>query len=168
MLDRLLGQIRAISLELRPSILDDQGLGEALQWFAERVAERSGLRVTIDIRLGEEDLPPAVANACFRITQEALNNAVRHAQATLLEVRVTRNDGVIDLCVRDDGVGFDVETQHRRALAGTSLGLLSMGERAELAGGHTVITSSEGAGTQVRARFVLAQAKPRAGEADSS
>lgn len=160
-LDRLLGQIRALSLELRPSILDDQGLGEALQWFAERVAERSGLEISITNDLNDQQVPPDVANACFRIAQEALNNAVRHAQATRLELRATLQDDILDLSIRDDGVGFDVEAQRKRALSGTSLGLLSLGERAELAGGHTEITSSEGAGTQVRARFDLGRSRKK-------
>lgn len=165
MLDRLLGQIRALSLELRPSILDDQGLGEALQWFAERIAERSGLKVTIDNDLNDTQVPSAIANACFRIAQEALSNAVRHAHATHLELRAELVNGVLDLSIRDDGVGFDVPAQRRRALAGTSLGLLSMIERAELAGGHVEISSSEDTGTQVRARFTL---EKRAYKADAT
>lgn len=162
MLDRLLGQIRALSLELRPSILDDQGLGEALQWFAERIAERSGLRVTIDNELHDTQIPSTIANACFRIAQEALSNAVRHANATHLELQAKLVNGVLDLSIRDNGVGFDVAAQRRRALAGTSLGLLSMIERAELAGGRAEITSSEDAGTQVRARFTLEKLASRA------
>ncbi len=165
MLDRLLGQIRALSLELRPSILDDQGLGEALHWFAERIAERSGLHVAIDNDLHDIQIPPPIANACFRIAQEALSNAVRHAKATHLELQARVVNGVLDLSIRDNGVGFDVAAQRRRALAGTSLGLISMIERAELAGGNVEITSSADTGTQVRARFTL---EMRASKADAS
>lgn len=154
-LDRLLQQIRALSLDLRPSVLDDQGLGEALAWFGERIGERSGLDVSIENELDDSTIPPSIANACFRIAQEALNNAVRHAQAHHLEMRFAVQDDVLDLSIRDDGIGFDVPAQQRRAVAGTSLGLISMQERATLAGGTTEITSSAGAGTQVHARFPL-------------
>jgi signal transduction histidine kinase len=109
--------------------------------------------------------PPApVATACFRIAQEAVTNVLRHARAR--EVAVTlraRADG-LELMVADDGIGFDVVASRRRALQGSSLGLLGIEERAELVGGQATIASTPGGGTEVRAWFPLSGPSGRTGE----
>jgi len=103
-----------------------------------------------------------VETACFRIVQEALSNAALHARARHVEVTLTAQDVALEVTIRDDGVGFNVE------LLRTGLGLVGMGERAELAGGCLDIQSAPGAGTTLRARFPLPSPKFVAGTDQSS
>ena len=95
--------------------------------------------------------------ACFRIVQEALSNVAQHALARHVEVKLTAQDVALEVTVWDDGVGFSIEQPR------TGLGLMGMGERAELVGGHLDIESAPGAGTTVRARFPLPPPKSVAG-----
>jgi signal transduction histidine kinase len=97
-----------------------------------------------------------VATTCFRIAQEALTNVIRHAQARRVDVELAPDDGHLLLVMRDDGQGFDVADARKNAAQGRSQGLLSMQERAELAGGELHIDSAPGRGTAVRARLPLA------------
>ncbi|MCW5808547.1 MAG: sensor histidine kinase [Deltaproteobacteria bacterium] len=143
---------REVSTELWPAVLDDLGLASALRWLADRYRDRLGRSV----RVHAEDLtgiPREVETACYRITQEALTNAARHAGAQLVTVRLRSTASGIELVVDDDGRGFDVEAARKRAVAGESLGLLAMRERATLAGGSFALTSRPGGGTSIRASF---------------
>jgi GAF domain-containing protein len=150
MVDRILQGVRRMSLDLRPSLLDDLGLGAALRWYVSAQAERAGLGAEVVAGSLPPDLSPALATTCFRIVQEAVTNVVRHAHASHLTVTLALADGTLDLTIADDGAGFDVAAARRRALAGGSLGLLGIEERAELAGGRSVIESAPRRGTTVR------------------
>jgi PAS domain S-box-containing protein len=152
---RVLEQVRDISLDLRPSILDDLGLEPALRWYTERQAALVELKVEFHADQLEQRLDPVIETECFRIAQEALTNVVRHAQAKVVTVELREEDGQIHLRVRDDGVGFDVAVVREKAVRGTSLGLLSMEERAVLAGGRLEFNSVPGQGTEVHAWFPL-------------
>jgi signal transduction histidine kinase len=165
--DRILQGVRRMSLDLRPSLLDDLGLAPAVRWYVTSQAERAALdaEVTIDGVEGA-DVPGPLATTCFRIVQEALTNALRHASPTRLTVTLRREEAGLRLAVRDDGVGFDVTGARRRALAGASMGLLGLTERAELAGGRAVIESAPGQGTTVTVWLPLGPREPR-DEADS-
>jgi signal transduction histidine kinase len=154
-LDRVLKGVRQLSLDLRPSLLDDLGLVAALQWFVRARAESAGLTGAVVTDVPEGAVPADLATTCFRVVQEAVTNVIRHAQATHVWVEIRRRDGGLEVDVRDDGVGFDVAAAHRRARAGTSLGLLSLTERVELAGGRSTFESAPGQGTTVRAWFPL-------------
>jgi signal transduction histidine kinase len=158
--DRLLQVVRQMSLDLRPSILDDLGLAAALRWYVGAQAERSGLSAEVVTEGVPDDLPGAIATTAFRIVQEAVTNVVRHASARRLQVRAALAGAQLDLVVADDGVGFDVAAARRQALAGRSLGLLGLSERAELAGGRTAVESAPGRGTTVRAWLPLSPAAP--------
>jgi two-component system sensor histidine kinase UhpB len=92
---------------------------------------------------------------CFRVVQEALTNVIRHAQAHLVEVELCEANGTLQLVVRDDGRGFDVPAARKRAIVGGSQGLLSMQERATLAGGDLQIDSIPGGGTCVHGHLPL-------------
>jgi signal transduction histidine kinase len=153
--ERVLEQVHDISLDLRPSILDDLGLEPALRWYAERQAALVGLKVEFHADRLEQRLDPMIETECFRIAQEALTNVVRHAQAKAVTVVLRKEDGQIHLRVRDDGVGFDVALVREQAMRGVSLGLLSMEERASLAGGDLEFKSVPGQGTEVHAWFPL-------------
>ena len=103
----------------------------------------------------EQRLDPVIETECFRVAQEALTNVVRHAQAKTVTVELRKEDGQLHLCVRDDGIGFDVAAVREKAVRGASLGLLSMEERAALAGGGLEFKSVPGQGTEVHAWFPL-------------
>jgi signal transduction histidine kinase len=152
---RVLEQVRDISLDLRPSILDDLGLEPALRWYTERQAALVELKVEFHASPLERRLDSVIETECFRIAQEALTNVVRHARAKTVTVELLEKDGQLHLRVRDDGVGFDVAVVREKAVRGTSLGLLSMEERAVLAGGRLEFNSVPGQGTEVHAWFPL-------------
>ncbi|MEI6194322.1 MAG: ATP-binding protein [Verrucomicrobiota bacterium] len=103
----------------------------------------------------EDRLDTVIETECFRIAQEALTNVVRHAQARTVTVALRKEAGQLHLRVRDDGVGFDVAAMSEKAVRGASLGLLSMEERAVLAGGQLEFNSTPGQGTEVHAWFPL-------------
>jgi signal transduction histidine kinase len=157
-LDQILQGVRQLSLDLRPSLLDDVGLVAALQWFVRVRGERAGLAGTVVAELAEAEVSAELATTCFRVVQEAVTNAIRHARARHLRVELRGRDGELELIVRDDGVGFDVAAAFRSARGGASLGLLSLRERVELAEGRSVIESDPGRGTTVRAWFPLSPA----------
>ncbi len=145
-----LEQVRDLSRLLRPSILDDLGLAEASRALVTGLAERVGLDIEIAVdEIGSVD--PEVQTACYRIMQEALTNAAKHAGATRVRVALDRIDGDLDLVIEDDGIGFDVEEATSRAIGGSSLGILGLQERAQLVGGRAEIRSRPGQGTRVHA-----------------
>lgn len=147
--DEAIGRSRDLSVELWPAVLDHLGLPAALRWLAER-HENTGLTFEVIVEpVGR--LPVRVEAAAFRVAQEALRNIVRHAEATEVTLCLTFEDGVVDLAIRDDGVGFDTEHAWNRVFAGRSLGLLGMREHARLGGGWLEIGSAPGRGTVVRA-----------------
>lgn len=153
MVDRLLQQVRELSLDLRPSLLDDFGLGAAVRWLVRRQAERAELVATVGGDVEGERFPPEVEIAAFRTVQEAVTNVARHAGAPHLTVELHRRAGALEVVVRDDGAGFDVAAVRERARQGLSLGLLGLEERVRLAGGSIEIESARGQGTEIRALF---------------
>jgi len=165
--DQLLEQVRDISLNLRPLILDDLGLEPALRWFTKRQAALVGLQSRFHADRLQHRLSLAIETACFRVAQEALTNVVRHAQAKTVTVELRQEAGQLHLHVRDDGVGFDVGAAREKAGRGASLGLLSMEERAALAGGGLKLRSIPKQGTEVHAWFPL-KWQPPATESQAS
>jgi PAS domain S-box-containing protein len=153
--ERVLEQVQDISLDLRPSILDDLGLEPALRWYTDRQAALVGLKVGFHADPLEQRLDPVIETECFRVAQEALTNVVRHARAKAVTVELRQEAGQLHLRVRDDGVGFEVAAVRERAVRGASLGLLSMEERALLAGGGLEFKSTLEEGTEVHAWFPL-------------
>ncbi len=155
--DRVLRQVRDMSLTLRPAILDDLGLLPALRWYVDGQAKRAKFRVRLvadsltGVRLDSE-----LETAAFRIVQEALNNVIRHARATKVIISLELDSEGLSLMVRDDGSGFKAEDQLRRASQGAGFGLLGIQERAALIGGHARIESREGEGVEVCAWLPLA------------
>lgn len=139
-LDREISGLRAIIRDLRPAALDDLGLAAALTTLAERVRERGGLSVEIDVELGEERLDPETEIAAYRVVQEALTNVVKHADAGRVSVRVRRDAERLSALVVDDGVGLG--NAPRSAEGG--LGITGMRERAELLGGSVAVRSEPG------------------------
>lgn len=143
--------VRRITSELRPSVLDDLGLIEALEWHAQQFQARTGLICQCDCSLDNLDLNQEQTTAIFRIFQEALTNILRHAQATRVEITTAQEDGEFVLTISDNGRGITTSEK-----SGTqSLGLLGMHERAHLIGARLEITGVEGKGTVVTLRVLL-------------
>ena len=152
--DGLVLRVRDLSLDLRPPLLDELGLVPALTGYLEAQAERTGLRIEIDAGPGLEGLPAEVAITAFRVAQEAVTNAIRHAGAGAIQVYLARRDGRLEVEVSDDGRGFDV----RAIMEGSSakaIGLLGMQERVGGLGGEMTIESAPGEGVTVRARLPI-------------
>jgi PAS domain S-box-containing protein len=153
MIVNLLGQVRKLSLDLRPSVLDDLGLLPAVRWYVREHLKKSDLEVQLDIPRALPRLSPEIENACFRVLQGAATNALRHAHARNLTVHLRLEQGVLELDIHDDGAGFDVDAAQTRARGGASLGLLAMEERVRLVGGEFSLSSKSGEGTDVRVRI---------------
>ncbi len=125
---RLSDDVHAMSYRLHPSVLDDLGLVEALRTECDRVARKGSLRVEVDANAVQATLPAEASLCLFRVAQDALSNASRHARASAVTVLLKPRDSGLELAVRDNGGGFDPEGPRGRA----SLGLASMRERVRL------------------------------------
>lgn len=157
--EQTLQQVRNLSLDLRPPLLDAAGLESALRWYLDRQSERTGLSIHFNADIDNKRLPSELEIVCYRLVQEALTNILRHAQARRVNVQIWQTSMAVQLVISDDGVGFDVADARERAARGTSLGLTGMQERAHLAGGEVEIVSAPSRGTEVHASFPL----PRSG-----
>jgi len=140
-----LKEMRLLVYELRPLVLRREGLAGALQQRLDAVEKRAGVdaRLLVD---GEVELPASVEEALYRIAQEALNNALKHAGASNVTVYVRGHNGNVELEVVDDGAGFGLSA----ASEDGGLGLTSMRERTETIGGELKVVSAPGEGTRVR------------------
>jgi len=155
LVDRLVARVRDLSLDLRPPLLDEMGLVSSLKGYMETQAERTGQRIVVNDVNVPEHLGPEVEITAFRIAQEAVTNAIRHASADTVTVTLTGRDGRLELLVEDDGGGFDVARTLDSAATGKALGLLGMQERVRMLGGDCDIDSQLGNGTRVRVRLPL-------------
>ena len=151
LIDETIQQVRRISADLRPGVLDDFGLVTALEWFAERTSERTGLDILVKASGDASGAPDDVATAAFRIVQEALTNVARHAEATSVVITVEVEDSRLHVRVTDDGVGLDADALQARR----SLGVLGMRERARALGGTLRLAGSPGRGATVLVSFPL-------------
>jgi signal transduction histidine kinase len=154
--EKTINQVRDLALLLRPSMLDDLGLAPALNWHARETSKRTGLNVAVTADESIDGLPEEHRTCIYRLVQEAVNNAVRHANARAVEVAVRKEREKVNVTVQDDGAGFDT-----RFLRG--LGLLGMEERVRRLGGSLKITSKPGRGTLVQAALPVADLDPRNG-----
>jgi signal transduction histidine kinase len=155
LVDGTLKQVRALSGELRPTYLDDLGLGPAVALVASRQGERADHAIVVEQSLGDERLPEPIETAAFRIVRHSLTNIARHAHAKNVHIAMRRVPEGVELVIADDGIGFDVPAAKARSQAGESLGLVEMAEIAYMAGALLTLSSTEGKGTTVRAQFPL-------------
>ena len=144
----VLGDVRRLALELRPTSLDTLGLEAALRACARDLRQRGGPEVEVCVALPAH-LPSTDATLLFRVAQEALTNVARHARATRASVVVLGRDGAIDLVVEDDGAGFVPE----RLAPEARTGLTAMRERVVGAGGWWSLEAAPGSGCRVHARL---------------
>jgi len=159
--DGAIAQIRQMALNLRPTMLDDLGLVDALQWVLGQQSKPAGWRSALEVEEISRELPAEVQTACFRIAQEALTNAARHAGATevKLSLRIVGDD--LQLAIADNGAGFDLDRYRLPEERKNHFGLISMAERARLVGGSLDIDTAPGEGTRIRAILPIAQAADR-------
>ena len=152
-LDQIEAQLRRLSHELRPTILDDLGLLPALEFLAQGVSARTGIPVRVEGST-EGRLPSNIETTLYRTVQEALNNVTKHAQAKHVIVKLERREKAIQCSVGDDGIGFDVAgVLGERGRGG--IGLIGIQERLNALGGTRMITSHPGQGTQLSATVPL-------------
>jgi signal transduction histidine kinase len=140
-----LQEMRLLIFELRPPVLEEEGLAAALQARLQAVEGRVGVATTLAVE-GDGALPPAVEAEFDRISQEALNNALKHARAHRIAVDLHQDELAVTLEIADDGIGFDPDAARTRG----GLGLRGMAERAARVGGRLVVDSRPGQGTRVR------------------
>ena len=159
MTDDTIGQVRRISAELRPGVLDDLGLFAALEWQAQEFERRTGTICAIHSNMQDIRIDRDRSTALFRIFQEALTNIARHANAKHVDVRLDRADSCIQLAVHDDGKGISPN----EARGPSSLGLLGIRERARRLGGTAKIEPTEPRGTLVSVSLPFG-ANPTSGE----
>ncbi len=146
--------LRSLIAELRPAALDELGLAAAIETLSERSASLVGLDMDTHVELGagrpddgDARLDPELESTIYRLVQESLSNIAKHARAERVRLRVCEANGLIEVSIEDDGVGFDPETSDR------GFGLVGMRERVSMVGGEVEIRSSPGQGATIKARL---------------
>jgi two-component system sensor histidine kinase UhpB len=141
-------RMRNVMAGLRPPVLDDYGLMVALRWYTERFSERTGIATILQERQLSPRLPLVVETELFRIVQEVLTNVAKHADARQAIITLERVNGMVQLVISDDGVGFD-PTVLRQLKEQPGWGLITIEERAKALGGDVSVESLPGKGTKV-------------------
>jgi signal transduction histidine kinase len=145
-----LQDVRRLAVELRPAALDDFGLVPAIERLGDLSGEQGGVSIDVRSDLGDRRLPAEAETVLYRITQEAMTNILKHADAKLVRVHLSRSERDATLVVQDDGKGFDPGR-----VSDGSVGLVGMRERIALLGGRLTIESTEGAGTMLTAEVPI-------------
>ncbi len=140
----LLAKVQDISSRLRPPILDDLGLKDAVHSYLINFELETGIDTRFEFEFDRDEVPPVVSESMFRILQEALTNVVKHGHAGTVRVRLELSNDVLTLLISDDGVGFRTDS-----VRSNSLGMLGMRERAELLGGECTVSSECGKGVEI-------------------
>jgi signal transduction histidine kinase len=153
----VLDEVRLVAHTVHPRVLDDLGLAAALQLLARETEERSGIIVNCTGPANLGSIDATSASTLYRVAQEAVGNAIRHAKATQVLVGIAQRDAAIELDVIDDGIGFStVDVEKRRP----GMGLFTMRERVALVGGRLTIQSLPGVGTRVMVAVPVMAAAP--------
>jgi two-component system sensor histidine kinase UhpB len=147
--------IRSLSIDLRPSALDDLGLLPALRWYIKEYQQKFSIQVEFQAIGFRERLPAEIETALYRMVQEALTNVAKHAHAHVVHVMLKEEVGQVCVTIADDGCGFDMEKLHKTSGQERGLGLVGMQERAHLLDGTLTIESSPGHGTMIQACIPL-------------
>jgi signal transduction histidine kinase len=148
LVDHTLEQIRELSLDLRPSMLDDLGLVPTLRWYINRYARRLNIEVRFSVMNVEQRLDPEIETTLYRVVQEALTNVAKHARATEVRIRLERTESTLTALIEDNGQGGISHISHGKHLR-QGIGLLGMQERVTGLGGEFRIQSPPGQGTQL-------------------
>jgi PAS domain S-box-containing protein len=153
MVESIGGAIRSVMSELRPTVLEDYGLVAAIRSVAERAIRLSGISIEVNGAELRSKLPIGVEMAMFRVIQEALNNAVKHAQAKRVQIAVTNKNHRVRIVVEDDGIGFTPSAVAPGTDTG-GWGLMIMHERAEAVGASFSLESQRGSGTRITVEYL--------------
>jgi signal transduction histidine kinase len=158
----VIDEVRAISMNLRPAVLDHLGAVSAIRSFCRDWREvYNTVVVEADIAVSDQDIPPSIVTGVYRAVQESLNNVARHAQARRVWVSMRITSGRLVVKIRDDGVGFAADLDGREARGRPMLlGLRGLRERTERSGGCCKVTSAPGRGTTVRLEWPIATGLP--------
>ena len=160
LIDQTVASTRRIAADLRPLMLDDLGLGSALEWLTQNTTKGVGIQVRLVVDDALLEIAEPHASAIYRIVQESLTNAVRHANASTVEVDVRAENSHASITVRDNGKGLGPDDQRRPG----AFGMLGIKERARLLGGHATIDNHPGGGVLVKVRLPLAPVAMEEGE----
>jgi signal transduction histidine kinase len=142
----VLDEVRLLAHTVHPRVLDDLGLVAALQLLVRETLQRSSVNITYEGPPKVEGLDTSSASALYRVAQEAVGNAIRHARPSMVSVRLREDGDEVELEISDDGIGFPTEDVERRR---PGMGLFTMRERSALVGGRLTIKSTNGQGTRV-------------------
>jgi signal transduction histidine kinase len=148
-------EVRAIAMDLRPSLLDDLGVASALGWLCREFAEtHAQIEFSTEIAAGDAEIPDPLATTIFRCAQELLNNAARHSRARSVSIGLIRGSNSVTLTVRDDGVGMP--QPNASGSFGQGHGIRNLRERAQMTGGSMIIGGNRSTGTCVQVDWPLA------------
>jgi signal transduction histidine kinase len=153
LIDQTIKSVRRISSDLRPLVLDDLGFAAAAGWYVDQFSARSGLNVTLALPDHDPERGGIVATTLFRILQESLTNASRHANATTVRVELQYDEREWKLTISDNGAGFDSKTEKDEGI-----GLIGMRERVQALGGRFSLTAAPGKGCSIEAVIPIEKA----------
>ncbi|MBZ0183507.1 MAG: PAS domain S-box protein [Melioribacteraceae bacterium] len=154
LVDYTINRSRDMSMNLRPSIIDDLGLIPAIRWFLDKEGQRNNLNIKFNSEFHSISISSELKITCYRIIQEGVTNIIRHANTKNVWIDILEKKEEILIVIIDDGVGFDIENVVKNAHEGKSMGILGMIERAELMGGYLTINNfKEGKGTLIKAHL---------------
>jgi len=149
--EALIKHIRSVALCLHPPLLDTLGLVSAIQHMVDECVRETGFRITISARPRTLAVDQDIAIACYRVVQEAVTNAIRHAHANRIRIKLRQRRHLLLVTVKDDGIGFAVPSVLKRSLVGIHVGVLGMRARILALGGRFAIDSAPGVGTALYA-----------------
>ena len=147
-------EVQRITMDLRPSTLDDLGILATITWFCrEFLKTYSTVEIDKEITIRESDVPEPLKIVIYRVMQEALNNVAKHSRANRVTISLAKKNNTIQLAIKDNGCGFDLNEALAVDSTNRGLGLSSIRERTELSGGHLSIESVSREGTTIRASW---------------
>lgn len=149
-------EVRKISMDLRPSTLDDLGILATINWFCREFQSiYSSIRIETKLNIREDEVPVSIKTVIFRVIQEALSNVGRHSQADSVRLSLRTTGSHIELVIEDKGIGFDLGETHATRSLLKGFGIAGMRERVEFSGGIFIVMSMKGAGTFIRAKWPI-------------
>jgi signal transduction histidine kinase len=145
-------ETRRIQMNLRPALLDDLGILATINWFVREFKKANpGMQIITNLNIQEDQIPTTIKIVIYRVTQEALNNVIKHSKAKVVNLGLEIKESKIEFVIQDSGQGFDLEATLGQKRTDSGLGLAGMMERAKLSGGVLYIESTKGSGTTIRA-----------------
>jgi signal transduction histidine kinase len=145
-------ETRRIQMNLRPALLDDLGILATINWFVREFKKANpGMQIITNLNIQEDQIPTTIKTVIYRVTQEALNNVIKHSKAKVVNLGLEIKENKIEFVIQDSGQGFDLEATLGQKRTDGGLGLAGMMERAKLSGGVLYIESTKGSGTTIRA-----------------